>query len=259
MAIKSVAVLLLACMTIALADDTNKIDVDSLRQHLPANLQNLSVPTLDEIENAVKDKCIKAGGTEESYETAKQGAQDLYNCVQGLVDIDQFKKEVEEAKPTGDLDTVFNKYCRKRNTLLECINTFSNAIDPCLEEDEKRHKGHGMDVFKNLLNFVCHKDGDQIALFIAEKGPECFLEQKDDLIKCVNNTFSGYLKDVDTSTRVIPKLVIGPKQCDDFTRLQNCLVQELEQCDESTPANLVESLFRFVRKGSPCDPKNKQG
>lgn len=259
MAIKSISVLLLTCLTISLADDTNKIDVDSLRQHLPANLQNLTVPTLDEIENAVKDKCTKAGGSEESYEHAKQGAQDLLNCVQGLVDIDQFKKEVEEAKPTGDLDTVFNKYCRKRNTLLECINTFSNSIDACLDDDEKRHKGHGLDVFKNLLNFVCHKDGDQIALFIAEKGPECFLEQKDDLIRCVNNTFSGYLKDVDTSSRTIPKFVIGPKQCEDFTQLQNCLVLELEQCEESTPANLVESLFRFVRKGSPCDPKNKQG
>lgn len=261
MAIKLLSVFLLASMALASvsADDTNKIDVDSLRQHLPANLQNLSMPTLDEIENVVKDKCIQAGGSEESYEQAKQGAQDLFNCIQGLIDIDEFKKEVEEAKPTGDLDTVFNKYCRKRNTLLECVNTFSNVIDPCLEEDERSHKGHGVDVFKNLLNFVCHKDGDQIALFIAEKGPECFLEQKDDLIKCVNNTFSGYFKDIDTSSQTIPKLVIGQKQCDDFTRLQNCLVQELEQCDESTPANLVESLFRFMRKGSPCDPKGKQG
>lgn len=145
------------------ADDTNKIDVDKLREHLPANLQDLQIPSMDEIENAVKEKCIKAGGTEESYEQAKQGARDLANCVKGLVDIDQFRQEVEDAKPTGDLDTVFNKYCRKRNTLLECVNTFSNAIDPCLDDEEEQHKSYGLDVFKNLLNFVCHKDGDQIA------------------------------------------------------------------------------------------------
>lgn len=242
-----------------LGDDTNTIDVDKLRQHLPANLQNLSIPDFDEIENALKEKCIKAGGSDDSYEQAKQGVKDLANCIKGLVDVDQFRREVEEAKPTGDLDTVFNKYCRKRNTLLECVNTFSNSMDPCLDDDEERHKSHGVDVFKNLLNFVCHKDGDQIALFIAEKGPECFLEQKDDLIKCVNDTFSGYFKDVDVSSTTIPKLVIGPKQCEDFTKLQNCLVNELEQCEESTPANLVESLFRFIRKGSPCDPKGKTG
>ncbi|XP_055624444.1 27 kDa hemolymph protein-like [Toxorhynchites rutilus septentrionalis] len=240
-----------------LADDTNTIDVDRIRQHLPINLQNLSIPDFDEIENALKEKCIKAGGNDDSYEHAKQGAKDLANCIKNLVDVDQFRQEVEQAKPTGDLDTVFNKYCRKRNTLLECVNTFSNSLDPCLDSDEERHKGYGVDVFKNLLNFVCHKDGDQIALFIAEKGPECFQEQKDDLIKCVNGTFSGYLKDVDTTGSTIPKLVIGPKQCEDFAKLQDCFVRELEQCEESTPANLVESLFRFVRKGSPCDPKVK--
>ncbi|XP_058835785.1 27 kDa hemolymph protein-like [Topomyia yanbarensis] len=244
---------------IILADDTNQIDIDKFRQHLPANLQNLSMPNFDEIESALKEKCVKAGGSEASYEQVKQGATDLANCIKGLVDVDQFRREVEEAKPTGDLDTVFNKYCRKRNTLLECVNTFSNTIDPCLDEEEERHKSYGVDVFKNLLNFVCHKDGDQIALFIAEKGPECFLEQKDDLIKCINDTFSGYLTDVDMSTTTVPKLVIGPKQCEDFTKLQNCLVRELEQCEESTPANLVESLFRFIRKGSPCDPKGKTG
>ncbi|XP_053689356.1 27 kDa glycoprotein-like [Sabethes cyaneus] len=242
-----------------LGDEPNQIDVESLRQHLPANLQNLSIPDFDEIEKALKDKCVRAGGTEASYEQVKQGAKDLANCVKGLVDVDQFRREVEEAKPTGDLDTVFNKYCRKRNTLLECVNTFSNTIDPCLDDEEERHKGHGVDVFKNLLNFVCHKDGDQIALFIAEKGPECFLEQKDDLIRCVNETFSGYLTDVDMTTTTVPKLVIGPKQCEDFNKLQNCLVRELEQCQESTPANLVESLFKFMKKGSPCDPKAKSG
>lgn len=252
-------VLAIAAPLIILGDDTNKIDVDKLRQHLPAHLQNLSIPDFDEIENALKEKCVKAGGTDESYDQAKEGAKDLANCIKGLVDVEQFRREVEEAKPTGDLDTVFNKYCRKRNTLLDCVNTFSNAIDPCLDEEEERHKGYGIDVFKNLLNFVCHKDGDQIALFIAEKGPECFQEQKDDLINCVNSTFSGYFKDVDLDTSKFPKLVIGPKQCEDFTKLQNCLVTELEQCEESTPANLVESLFRFVRKGSPCDPKGKSG
>ncbi|XP_055610514.1 27 kDa hemolymph protein isoform X2 [Uranotaenia lowii] len=239
--------------------DFNEIDIDRYRHHLPANLQNLSIPDFDEIENALKQKCIEAGGSDESYEEVKEAGKTLANCIKGLVDIDQFRQEIEEAKPTGDLDTVFNKYCRKRNTLLECVNTFSNTLDSCLDDEEERHKGYGLDVFKNLLNFVCHKDGDQIALFIAEKGPECFQEQKDDLIACANESLPEFLKGIDTSSGKIPKIVIGPKQCEDFTKLQNCFVRELEQCDESTPANLVESLFRFIRKGSPCDTKGKSG
>lgn len=38
----------------------------------------------------------------------------------------------------------------------------------------------------------------------------------------------------------------------DMDRLQNCIVHSLEKCDESTPANLVESMFKFVRNETPC-------
>lgn len=34
--------------------------------------------------------------------------------------------------------------------------------------------------------------------------------------------------------------------------LQYCVVKELETCEESTPANLVESMFKFVRNETPC-------
>lgn len=35
-------------------------------------------------------------------------------------------------------------------------------------------------------------------------------------------------------------------------RLQLCVVDSLEKCEESTPANLVESMFKFVRNETPC-------
>lgn len=34
--------------------------------------------------------------------------------------------------------------------------------------------------------------------------------------------------------------------------LQMCVVKSLEKCEESTPANLVESMFKFVRNETPC-------
>lgn len=37
-----------------------------------------------------------------------------------------------------------------------------------------------------------------------------------------------------------------------MNKLQNCLVNELEFCEESTPANLVESMFKFIRNETPC-------
>lgn len=37
-----------------------------------------------------------------------------------------------------------------------------------------------------------------------------------------------------------------------MTKLQNCVVNELESCAESTPANLVDAMFKFVRNETPC-------
>lgn len=115
------------------------------------------------------------------------------------------------------------------------------------------------DIVSNLLNFVCHKDGDQIALFIAEKGPECFTDKKDEMIVCLNSTFGSYLPDDLDTTNLennalpeMPSLTIGPEQCEKMDELQKCIVAVLEKCEETTPANLVESAFKFIRQETPC-------
>lgn len=37
-----------------------------------------------------------------------------------------------------------------------------------------------------------------------------------------------------------------------MSEVQVCVVAELGKCSEPTPANIVESLFEFVRKSTPC-------
>lgn len=37
-----------------------------------------------------------------------------------------------------------------------------------------------------------------------------------------------------------------------MTELEICVVAELEKCGEPTPANIIESLFEFVRRSTPC-------
>lgn len=36
-------------------------------------------------------------------------------------------------------------------------------------------------------------------------------------------------------------------------RLQGCLVRELEKCQDPTPGNIVDSLFNFIIKVTPCN------
>lgn len=116
------------------------------------------------------------------------------------------------------IKTLSFRYCRKRDIAIGCMENFTTVLEPCLEPKEIEGKRTFVKIFKNLLNFVCYKDGDQIALFIAEKGPECFDERKDELISCMNSTFYNYLpseKEIESKTvpTELPQLVMGATQC----------------------------------------------
>nr|CAD7460095.1 unnamed protein product [Timema tahoe] len=89
-------------------------------------------------------------------------------------------------------------------------------------------------------------------LFIAEGGPECFEEKKDEIQGCLNKTVSQYLPNNTSSMDAIPSLVLEEPECRDMKLLQICVVKVLEGCSEPTPANIVESLFNYVWQMTPC-------
>jgi hypothetical protein len=236
------------------------INLDDIKSKLPPGVE---LPDLDKLGDAAKtiedtqkvlrEKCIKVSGSDAAFEEAQEAVAELTQCVQGLVNVTVIQEEIEKATPNGELETVFNKYCKKRNTAIDCVANFTNSIDPCLEPQERESKKTIVDIATSLVNFVCHKDGDQIALFIAEKGPECLQEKKDIIMDCINSTFRGYVPDEAPKTiDELPVWSFGEKECNDLETLKQCVVKELEKCEESTPANLVDAMFRFVRNKTPC-------
>ena len=148
------------------------------------------------------------------------------------------------------------------------MRNFTASASPCLSEAENAHKTMFEKMLEKLFGFVCHKDGDQIALFIAEKGPECFADKKDLMWQCVNETYgeglgnllgvspATKLEDIDPETvkipEKLPEFTVEKEQCEQFEEVQMCITKVLEQCEETTPANLFESAAKFVRNESPC-------
>ena len=134
-------------------------------------------------------------------------------CLRDQVNVTVLQDEIENAKPTGDLDVVFAKYCKKTPTVLDCVKEFTNVSELCLEEKEKDSLKVVLNVSATLAEFVCHKDGDRIAMFIAEGGVECLTNQKDGVQECFNNTLGSKIpKDV-PSVDNLPLLLIGTEEC----------------------------------------------
>lgn len=102
--------------------------------------------------------------------------------MKGIVDIEVLQKEMDIAKPNGDLDMVFKKYCkyvcpvfvslniqklfftfRQSPALKKCVFDLTTAYEPCLESAEIETKNTAVNVTDSLVDFICHKDGDRIA------------------------------------------------------------------------------------------------
>jgi len=216
------------------------------------DLQDIEIPDIDDL-TVIKDRCDERGG-KGTFEKVKTAKDSLTTCLQGLVDVETLKNEVEEAKKTGSMDEVFGKYCAKRPIVANCVRNFTDTISLCMEDAEKQALNITLEIVKQLGEFICFKDGDRIAMFVAEGGVECIKDHAEGIKNCVNKTFKI---ETEINTNALPNLLIDKKKCDDLGKLQACVVEELEKCKDSTPANIVDALFRFVKK-SACNTKSKR-
>lgn len=123
---------------------------------------NASAIDTKDAEKLIKEKCEKNGGAT-AFDTAKDSIPYFTNCLQSLVNVTQLQNEMEEARPRGELDAVFTKYCKKIPTLKNCIKRVTNSIEPCLEAEERESISVIHNITSSLLQFICDNEGDRIA------------------------------------------------------------------------------------------------
>uniref|UniRef100_A0A1B6GKM1 27 kDa hemolymph protein n=1 Tax=Cuerna arida TaxID=1464854 RepID=A0A1B6GKM1_9HEMI len=225
---------------------------DSIKSAIPQEVSVDQVPSIEDGEELLKERCDKYG-TNESFDNAMYAKEEIMFCLRKLINYTEIKIEIEQAKPTGDLDVVFKKYCRKSPQLRYCVSNFTEGIEPCLSPEERYMKQTILNITDALIRFICYKEGERIALFIAEGGPECLKDNQDKIVQCFNSTFSHYIpKEVAAEQKEALLFQLGEKECRDISKLERCVVEHLEKCSEPTPSNVVESLITYVRKDTLC-------
>ncbi|XP_036338482.1 27 kDa hemolymph protein-like [Rhagoletis pomonella] len=231
---------------------------DALKsQFLPAEYKNRNF-TVDELKKVLREKCKKAAGGEENstlYQDIEKGITVLTTCVAGLANVTALQEEIASARPIGELDTVFNKYCDKTPQAMQCLRDFNAKVQPCLSAKEKQQNVVLMRIATGLIDFMCSHGGDHIALFVAEEGPECLEANREAINACLNSSFHERLpKDIKVPDLFdLPELVLEPGHCVDLERFQSCTIHHLEQCREITPANVAESVFKFIKNETSCN------
>uniref|UniRef100_A0AAU6PAU0 Venom peptide n=1 Tax=Comana monomorpha TaxID=1555636 RepID=A0AAU6PAU0_9NEOP len=205
-----------------------------------------------QIRSTITEHC-KKNGAEDKVEQVENAGKNFVECIKGLIDPQTIQNEIAAARPKGELDVVFKKYCDKSSQFKGCFHSLVSGIEPCMEQRVRDHIGEANSAVDQLIDFVCFKDGDRIALFIAEGGPECFGQKSAAIRDCAENITKSV-----HSVEAAKALSIN-EQCGKFDELTTCIVSSLEQCSSPTPANMMDSLFRYIRKDSPCKDVKKAG
>ena len=215
-------------------------------QTLPA------IPNFDDVANvegAIKDKCVQHGG-DKAFKNLKAVAVELQSYVMQNYEFGTIKKELEEARKTGSMDEVFKKYCDKRPELLTYTHKVNSAVENCLADSEKPVLKTAINITESLLDFICEKDGDRLAMFIAEDGFKCLSAKQDSVQKCGADTIT---KNVPANLNTIPKLTeVTKEQCNEYQTVRKCIVTVLEECENKTPANIMDAFLKTIYKLSPC-------
>ncbi|XP_073828935.1 27 kDa hemolymph protein [Musca autumnalis] len=223
-------------------------------QFMPAQFRNASL-TEEDLKKIFKEKCKKASGVDNStlYQEVEKGSVLLVACLSGLANLTALQQEIEVARPLGELDTVFHKHCQKAPAAEKCFREFNTVIQPCLSPEEKSQNAVMVRIVSGLLGFMCARGGDQIALFVAEDGPECLQANKEAIAHCANKSFTEFTpKNQVTDLFNLPDFTLEPEHCVDLAKFEACTLHHLEQCQEITPANVAESVFKFVKNETSC-------
>ncbi|OWR47512.1 hemolymph protein [Danaus plexippus plexippus] len=247
--------LLFVCIGTVLAQEPS---LDDALASLPPELQGkVDENQINELKNKsvqlFQKKCDENGGLD-AFPKAENAFQVFKNCIQDLVNPEVLQKEIKDATPTGQVDEVFKKYCYKKPDFKGCFQNMTETIKPCFSVEEQKNLKTIYNISEQLAEFICFKDGDRIALFISENGPECITEKQEAIEECFNKTLGADLKihQENFSIDNLPKIQFTDKECGQFADLQKCVVSSLESCEAPTSANIMESLFKFARKATPC-------
>ncbi|XP_066155711.1 27 kDa glycoprotein-like [Euwallacea fornicatus] len=206
---------------------------------------------LDEVP-ALKEKCLKSGKPD-TYDRLKLAINETRSCLEGKINPSKIKEELEVAKKTGSMDEVFGKYCKKREEYKECVFKTVNVSKECLEENEINALNKATSIVEEIVAFTCFRDGDRLAMFVAEGGSECVSSRSEQIKNCITNTFKIDSNSLSFSSfpTALPTLRIDKEKCDKFEVLQECVVNDLEtNCKDTTPANIIDALFKFIKKST---------
>lgn len=210
----------------------------------------------DKLEDGFKnweERCLEIGGQEVLDAYLREQEQLVY-CAMEQFDLDQLQQEIEEKQKVGDLDEVFQKYCRDHvSAARSCLQKFLEVSQQCLREEDRPGLNVTLQMVDSAIAFTCHNSGDRIALFMSEEGVECVTTHKEEILACINQSVPEVFNTYNNLHNYkMHFYVFQQENCRKGDAIMQCVETSLMKCPDPTPSNLVHGLLKAMKEGTPC-------
>jgi len=198
-----------------------------------------------------EQRCLNTAG-QAALDDWLKAQESLLFCVLTNFDSRKIESEIEQKRETGEgLSPVFKKYCGAPVAKTRpCIIDFFETSRRCLPPNDKIGLNITVNMLDAAIDFLCHRDGDRLSLFMASDGMSCVQRHREGIVNCVKDEVpemfeDGTLKNVDL-------LTFDRDKCRKFDATRKCVDLSLKGCDDPTPADIINSMLMAVRKATPC-------
>lgn len=206
----------------------------------------------------VKDRICTNNFT--ALEVAQQNMQNASKCWNGVIDNSFLWEDAKAAFEHRTFVSFLKKYCPKMQSLSMCVGDYLDSLQQCVSGEDSVTLGATKDVVEGSVNFLCHRDGERILLFMKEDGMDCLEKQQESIRQCVENagvhdlfqSADGDMNPMEVLNNLWVPQNYRPEECRVIVSLEVCVYKNMKQCKRRAPANLISSLIRAVARRSPC-------
>jgi len=199
-----------------------------------------------------EERCLEIGG-QETLDAYLQEQEELVYCAMEQFDLDELQREIEEKKKVGDLDEVFQKYCRDHvSAARKCLQNFLEVSQRCLREEDRPGLNVTLHMVDSAIDYTCHNSGDRVALFMSEQGVECVTTHKEEILACINQSVPEVFNSYKLHNYKMHFYVFQQENCRKGDAIMQCVETSLMKCEDPTPSNLVHGLLKAMKDGTPC-------
>lgn len=176
------------------------------------------------------------------------------------INVQEIKEEIEQAITTDKYDSLFTRSCNVSKTVMPCFESFLDAIQICMSEEEKQFIKLSIIIARALLDFACSKSIEDFEKIIDTKSDECYnsKEKEVEIEACAESIITKYFSDDEDEDKFIEKLLnllTKEEDCIDLVSFESCVASVFKGCTNKFPIEVLHDLLQSVIEQTPCRSK----